>query len=334
MPRTARLDAPGGLHHLMIRGIERSTIFQDDRDRDHFLDRLGSLLVESATPCFAWALLPNHAHLLVRTGSVPLATLMRRLLTGYAVTYNRRHRRHGPLFQNRYKSILCQEDPYLLELVRYIHLNPLRAQIVPDLEGLEVFRYTGHPAVLGKRKNSWQDVDSILHLFDQKGTLARKRYRAFVHEGVEQGRRPDLVGGGLMRGLFGWAKTKASAQGFLRSKEDQRILGDERFAQEVLRASDEQLERAYRLRAKGYDLEKLAQRAANVCGMKPEEVWSAGKYSKTVQARSLLCYWAVRELGISATALARRLGLTQPAVSISVRRGGRIAKEKGLEVLE
>ena len=107
MPRKARLDAPGALHHIFVRGIERRKIFLDDIDRDNFLKRLDNVLSETATPCFAWALISNHAHLLPRTGTTAIATVMRRLLTGYAVSFNCRHRRHGQLFQNRYKSILC-----------------------------------------------------------------------------------------------------------------------------------------------------------------------------------------------------------------------------------
>ena len=124
MPRLARLDAPGVLHHIMIRGIERRKIFLNNKDREDFLERLSKLLPETKTACYAWVFIPNHAHFLFRTGLVPLATLMRRLLTGYAVGFNRRHNRNGHLFQNRYKSIVCQEDVYLKELVRYIHLNP------------------------------------------------------------------------------------------------------------------------------------------------------------------------------------------------------------------
>ena len=95
MPRKARIDAPGALHHIIVRGIERRRIFSDDQDRDNFVERLGNIVIESQTACFAWALIPNHAHILLRTGQTPLATVMRRLLTGYAVSYNRRHRRHG-----------------------------------------------------------------------------------------------------------------------------------------------------------------------------------------------------------------------------------------------
>jgi len=162
MPRKARIDASGALHHLIVRGIERRKIFQDDQDRDQFLDRLGNILTETGTACYAWALLANHAHLLLRTGRVPISTVMRRFLTGYAVTYNRRHHRHGQLFQNRYKSILCQEELYLLELVRYIHLNPLRAKVVSDLMGLDEYAYSGHSVLVGRRKNDWQAADYVL----------------------------------------------------------------------------------------------------------------------------------------------------------------------------
>ncbi|MBM4331217.1 MAG: transposase, partial [Deltaproteobacteria bacterium] len=136
MPRLARLDAPGVLHHLMIRGIERRKIFWNEQDREDFLDRLSRLLPETDTACYAWVFISNHAHFLFRSGQVPLATVMRRLLTGYAGSFNRRHKRRGHLFQNRYKSIVCQEDTYLRELVRYIHLNPIRAGIVATLSDL------------------------------------------------------------------------------------------------------------------------------------------------------------------------------------------------------
>jgi REP element-mobilizing transposase RayT len=153
MPRQPRLDAPGVLQHVMARGIERRKIFWDDKDRTFFLERLAVILEETQTQCYAWALIPNHFHLLLRTGLTPLSTVMRRLMTGYAVTFNIRHRRSGHLFQNRYKSVICEEDPYLLELIRYIHLNPLRAKLVEDLKALDKYPWSGHSAILGSRKN-------------------------------------------------------------------------------------------------------------------------------------------------------------------------------------
>jgi putative transposase len=156
MPRKARIDAPGALHHIICRGIEQRKIFDDDADRDNFLQRLAMILKETSTPCYAWALIPNHFHLLLRTGKVPISTVMRRLLTGYAVSFNRRHRRYGHLFQNRFKSILCQEDLYLKELVGYIHLNPLRARLVAELKELAKYPYAGHSVLMGKQIRDFQ----------------------------------------------------------------------------------------------------------------------------------------------------------------------------------
>ena len=333
MPRQARLDAAGALQHIIIRGIERQKIFRDDDDRAALLNRLGRVLTESGTPCYAWALMPNHAHFLLETGRVSLATVMRRVLTGYAVTFNLRHRRHGSLFQNRYKSILCEREPYLLELVRYIHLNPLRAQTVRDLDELDRYPYAGHSALMGKRVYDWQAVDEVLTRFARRAGAAREKYRAFVADGIARGRRPDLVGGGLIRSLGGWAAVQELRQGEpLRVKGDERILGESGFVLHALAMAEEQLKRREQLRRRGIDLSRVARRVADAFGVEPDSLFGPGKLRRMVPARSVFCYWAVRELGHSATTLARELGLTQPAVSIAVRRGERIVRERGLQL--
>ena len=191
------------MHHLIARGIGKRKIFDDDLDRNLFLERLGTILVETQTLCYAWALIPNHFHLLIRTGKVPVSTVMRRLLTGHAVTYNRRHRRWGHLFQDRYKSILCDEDPYFLELVRYIHLNPLRAGIVKEISQLDAYPFCGHSFVMGKFSNEWQDVKAVLQAFGSRAISASRCYGDFVAQGIEQGKRSDLIGGGLIRSMGG-----------------------------------------------------------------------------------------------------------------------------------
>ena len=150
MSRQPRLDVPGALHHVMGRGIERTDIFRTDRDRDDFLDRLADLCVEGNLIVYAWCLMLNHFHALVRTGRQPISRSMKKLLTGYVVNFNLRHRRTGHLFQNRYKSIICEDDPYLLELTRYIHLNPLRAGMVDNLEELDIYPWAGHSAIMAK----------------------------------------------------------------------------------------------------------------------------------------------------------------------------------------
>jgi len=162
MPRQPRLDAPTALHHVMVRGLERRAIFPDAPDRADFDTRLAAGAEHGALSVYAWALLPNHAHLLVRTGNRPLARSMRSLLTGYAGAFNRRHKRAGHLFQNRYKSIVVEAEPYLLELVRYLHLNPFRAHVVATLAALERYPWTGHSALLGTVPRAWQDTGTIL----------------------------------------------------------------------------------------------------------------------------------------------------------------------------
>jgi REP element-mobilizing transposase RayT len=309
MPRKARIDAPGALQHIIVRGIERRKIFYDNGDRNNFLERLEVVLTETSTPCFAWTLIPNHLHLLLRTGCTPIATVMRRLLTGYAVTFNRRHRRHGHLFQNRYKSILCQEDLYLLELVRYIHLNPLRAGIVKGLKELDRYPYCGHSVLMGKNKHEWQDTIYILRFYSSKHLTARRRYREYVAKGLGDGRRPELVGGGLVRSAGGWAVVKAMRRGLVRMKGDERILGGGDFVETVLKAAQENLDRKSQLEAAGYSFDWLVGRVARQLEIEPKEVLAPGKYAQNVNARSLLCYWGVRELGMTTVDLARRLNL-------------------------
>src|SRR5574337_1349977 len=174
MPRQPRLDAPGALHHVMARGIDRIKVFQTVDDRTDFVNRLAALCQAGQMVVYAWALMPNHFHLLVRTAKRPLFQSMRKLLTGDVVNFNRRHKRYGHLFQNRYKSIICEEQPYLLELVRYIHLNPLRAGLVPDLAGLDHYRWCGHSRLMGHRGEAWQDVAYVLGLFGGRVGQARR----------------------------------------------------------------------------------------------------------------------------------------------------------------
>jgi putative transposase len=329
MPRQSRIDAPGALHHIIARGINRRSIFDDDEDRDRFVARLGGLLIESETGCYAWALMPNHFHLLLRTGRVPMARVMRRLLTGHAVTYNLRHRRSGHLFQNRYKSILCQEDAYLLELVRYIHLNPLRAKVVDDLKALERYPYSGHGVILGRQELPWQETAAVLKRFDRKVGSARRAYRQFVTKGIEVGRRPELVGGGLVRSMGGWSEVRRLRKDKAYMKGDERILGDSDFVTEVLSSAEEEWKRTHALRTGGLDVDQVAHRVAEVLGMEMKAVWEPGRKAATVQARSLLCYWSARMLGVSMSALARRLGLSVTAVSKAVQRGAKIAEAGG-----
>ncbi len=335
MPRVARLDAPGVVHHVIFRGIERKKIFRTSADKEWFIQRLGQFLVASNTSCYAWALMDNHAHLLLRTGDVGLATLMRRLLTGYSGYFNRKYNRHGQLFQNRYKSIICQEDIYLKELVRYIHLNPLRAGIVRTMKQLDKYAYAGHSALIGEKAYTWQQTGYVVNMFGKKVQMARKQYSQFIAQGIEHGRRPELVGGGLIRSMGGWdAVKKIRLQGQDRVKSDVRILGDSDFVEQVLSRAEETCRRGYELKRRGYDIDKIERRVAEVMGLPAEEVRKKGRDRRRVEARSLAIYWAVHELGVSGTALAERYGLTQPAIVFACRRGEQTAAELKCKLLD
>jgi hypothetical protein len=255
---------------------------------------------------------------------------MRRLLTGYAVSFNRRHRRHGHLFQNRYKSILCQEDAYLLELVRYIHLNPLRAGIVSDIKKLNRYRYSGHAPLMGNRPNDWQDTGYVLGHFGKGLSGARKKYAEFVEDGIAQGKREDLTGGGLIRSAGGWKEVAALRRMETQQHSDERILGDSDFVENVLKQAAENLERKHHYSRQGINFESMLQNVAQLYDLHPEDLRGNGKQPLRVQARSVLCYWAVRELGYSVTSVAAKLGLTQTAASRAVYRGERLVRENNL----
>ncbi len=332
MPRQARIDAPGALHHVIGRGVDRTTIFRDKKDHRLFLDRLGTLLDETKTACYAWALMPNHFHLLLRTGTDPLSSVMRRLMTGHAVNFNLRHDRRGHLFQNRYKSILCQEDAYFLELVRYIHLNPLRAGLVGDMNDLDRYPFSGHAVIMGNVMESWQDTEEVLSYFDTQQGPARRSYRDFVARGIEQERREDLTDGGLVRNHGEWMPVRKLREAGLRTGGDQRMLGDSDFVERMLATADEEFNRRHALKSRGITVDAVAARVASLLDMKVQDIWLPGRYQRTVTARSLVCYVAVRELGETMRSLAGRFGISTVAVSKAVARGAKILEEKGISI--
>jgi len=289
----------------MVRGLERRVIFRDDLDRADFVDRLAALAEAGALTVYAWALLPNHAHLLVRTGTRPLARSMRALLTGYAGAFNRRYKRIGHLFQNRYKSIVVEEEPYLLELVRYLHLNPFRAKVVPDLRRLDRFPWTGHSALLGTTPRPWQDTETILAQFGPTLHRARHAYRTFIAEGLPQGRRPELQGGGLLRSQGGWAAVAALRRGREAFLGDERVLGDSAFVEQLRRAA----ERAEAPRPDQLPLDALMARVCAQVGIASAALTAGGRTVQASQARAGIAYLWLTVLGHPGRPLAPVLGV-------------------------
>lgn len=314
MPRLARLDIAGLLQHVIVRGIERRDIFNDDHDRQRFVDRFISLLSETGVRCFAWALLTNHFHLLLMPTSTPLSSFMRRLLTGYAVSFNRHNKRSGHLFQNRYKSIVCEEESYLLELVRYIHLNPLRAGMVSSLDELDQYPWSGHAVLLGNRCLDQQETNSILERFGNRLTTARCNYRQFVSEGIKDGHRHELVGGGLKRSQGERASNEYESY-------DERILGGGDFV--------DGLRQKVMLRDKmkrAVTLARLVEAVSATLELDPDAVRKPSKSRAPAAARGIVCHLAIFELGYTGSEVGKYLHLGASGVSLAAKRGEKVLK--------
>lgn len=314
MPRRARLDAPGILHHVMVRGIEGCPIFRDDQDREDFISRIRQRVKKTGTKILAWVLMSNHVHLLIFSGPRGISEFMRSLLTGYAIRYNLKYQRSGHLFQNRYKSIVCEEDPYLLELVRYIHLNPLRAGIVRSVDELEGFPWCGHGALTGKRMNDWQETEYVLVRFGEEKRKAIRGYRRFVEEGEKQGRRLDLVGGGLIRSLGGWSQVLSLRDAKEEIKHDARILGGDDFVNDILREADRCLRRQLKVGGRKRSIDQVIKTMCEEEGIKEEELRNGGQRRRVSQLRTRVSYHLSRELGIPMAEIARHVGVCASAV--------------------
>jgi putative transposase len=322
MPRQARLDAPGTLHHVMIRGIERSSIFKDDQDRQGFVSRVGVLAQETGTRILAWALMRNHVHLLLFSGPPGISKFMRRLLTGYALRYNRRHRRNGHLFQNRYKSIICEEETYLLELVRYIHLNPMRAGQVKSMEELDQYPWSGHWVIMGKGKNDWQERDYVLQQFHEKEGKAIRDYREFMEEGKDQGRRPELVGGGLIRSLGGWSQVLPVGSSRERMEHDDRILGNGDFVAEIIREAEEQARRYLRDSELKTSIEKAIKEICHKEGVAEQEMRVGVRTRKHSRVRAKISHHLTHAFGVSQAEIARQMGVCTSAIAKALQKIG------------
>ena len=271
---------------------------------------------------------------------------MRRLMTGYAVTFNKRHKRSGYLFQNRYKSVVCEEDPYLLELMRYIHLNPLRAGLVCDLKELDKYPWTGHSAILGRSKNllipahannsqpsaksssakdqeslAEKTIEDVLLHFGETKRVARRRYREFVKKGIDQGRRPELQGGGLVRSAGGNKAGLLGRKKGAREKGDHRILGSGDFVNEALIKAGEEWESQTGLRP---SLEALINSVSEAFDLSSQQLKSRSRRKPILDARSVLARVAVRNHGYKGIEVAEALSLSPSSVSRIVESGENI----------
>ena len=315
MPRQARLDFPGTLHHVICRGIEKRDIFADDNDRDNFVERMGKLAEQTGTAIYAWALMRNHAHILIRSGPGGISDFMRKLLTGYAISYNRRHNRHGYLFQNRYKSIICEEESYLLELVRYIHLNPVRAGVTRTLDELDAYPYSGHSVMVGKTVHKWQARDFVLRQFGDKEGRAKKQYGIFIEAGIGQGHRPELVGGGLVRSQGGWAQVISMRRRREAEKSDERILGGGDFVERIVSEAEERQNRQLTGASALREVKETIRSMCDEEGIIVTELKGGSRRRQISRIRKRIARELIERYGIPMAMVARETGVTTTAIS-------------------
>ena len=322
MPRQARLDVPGALHHIMVRGIDKSKIFKDDEDKARFLERLGQTVEEGNSSVYAWVLMDNHVHLLFKSGKDGISTVMRKLLTWYAQYFNRKHRRSGHLFENRYKSILCDEDNYLLALIRYIHLNPLRAKQVETIEQLDRYPWTGHKTIIGKTKYSWMDVDRVLSEFGSTRRKAMSAYRRFIQEGLSQGRLPELTGGGLIRSKGGWSQVLSARRSGRKEEFDERILGSGDFVNSILKEAEAKAKHQLKLRRSGKTLAGIVAEECKRERVNPNELNGGGRRRKISSLRATIAKRGRDELGLSLAEIARHVGVNTSSIRKAIMKLG------------
>jgi putative transposase len=293
MARKPRLEVEGGLYHLITRGVDRRDIFHSPEDHQKFLALLAVQKTKLPFYLYAYCLMTNHVHLLIERMTDDVGRIMQRVLTGYGQYYNRKYRRTGHLLQGRHRAILCQSDPYLAELVRYIHLNPVRAKMV---EKPEDYPFSSHRAYVGLEPKGIVDVDPVLRRFGPRKAAARERFAKHVAAGSELGHRDELY------------ETTGG------------VLGSEEFVDSMIHRMGEYdvhtaaVRRNARSKIGDFRPDVLKAAVEVVCGIPWNRFSGAAKNPELVSARELSIV-AGRKLGATTTKLSLMLGISSPSVS-------------------
>lgn len=298
MARRPRLFAPGLLYHVIARGNQRQATFLRDVDYDAYLHRLELYRARYGVSLHAYCLMPNHVHLLARTGTSPLAKFMQGLQQSYTQWFNRAHEKVGHVFQGRYRAIVCDSDEYLVTLVRYIHLNPVRAGLAsrPDL-----YRYSGHRALLTGQSSALLDPEPVLRLLG-----GPDGYERFTREGAGEGHQARLY-----------------------ETRDQQVLGDQTFADRVTRKAGREATPPSR-----EPLGEALSRLETALGLGTGVVEGRDRRHDVAAARGLLALVLVRCRGYRLTDVARLLGRDPATLSVTVGRlARRLAGDEGLAAM-
>ena len=313
MPHKKKITIPGSIVHIMAKGISGIDIFLDEDDRRVFLEFLSAGILQNGYQCYGWALLTNHYHLLLRCSENPLDGLMRRLNSKYARYCNRKRERHGYLFQDRYKSILSQDQRYLEELVRYIHLNPFRAGICKTIDDLDRYPWCGHAVLLGHTTNAFQTTDAVLRRFGSTVEEARKRYREYLLKGIDSIDDDWLV------------STVRKCNDGLEERNNPHcwVIGDREFVISVMKKHEQRLRIAKSAREQ-WSLDAVAQKIADDHGISIEALKKGNRSTISSIAKKKFAFLCCRVFRFPVARVADYLGLSSPAVSWAINKGSEL----------
>ncbi len=303
MPRKRRIALPGEVHHVISRGLDGATIFADDTDRKRFVSTLGRILSQEQCLCYAWSLMSNHYHLVLRPTAFNLARVMRRLNGSYARYFNRRHQRRGYLFQDRYKSLATQDFRYFRELIRYVHLNPIRAGTVKNLSALERYPWCGQAAMVGKTGEPWHSSSEALKRFGGSTASARAAYLAFLREGLLKDE--TTVGDDFAPEVVDSVAAAAS---------DKRCVGEESFVRRILERAEKDLLSGMRRRKSRPPLQAVLKGAAQNFAIAEGSMMVRGRNNARSEARRAFCASARDVYGYTIREIAAFLGVNPSSV--------------------
>jgi len=320
MPRKARINNPGLTHHIMARTFNDLLLFGDNDDRNFYLSCLSRRIKETGFICYAWVLMDTHVHLLLRTTEQQLWHLMKPLNSDYAHYYNKRYQRRGPLFSDRFKSIATQDQYYLEQIIRYIHLNPIRAGICKTVNQLDHYPWSGHRMIMKNDTGGFQEIRQVLKRFGKNTEEGKKRYREFIEEGITTTLEEDLL-----------SPLRASNMG----KQDKDtsgywVIGDVEFQRSILKKDAQNRIMLAQYKKQGISLKDVLTVTAEEMGIDEQLILHQSKRTPQANARMIFCYLA-RELGFPTRETGDFLSIRQAAVSHAARHGAVIAKKENIK---
>jgi len=292
--RKPRIEYPGALYHVIARGNNRDAIFYSKDNYVYYLGKVRSAKEKYSFCLFSFCLMPNHIHLLIQTQGAPLSRIMISIQTAYARYFNKRYKRVGHVFQNRYKAILCDADSYLLELIRYIHLNPVRAGIV-DLP--QNYPWSSHRDYTEDLNRGLVDKDLILPMFSKRKAKATRLFSKFALEKLGEDKREDLY-----------------------EVKDQRFLGDEEFIENLSQKFDDLRRKKFNLKRRAIvDLKNILTSVAKISGVSETDILSKDQSRETAFARHIFMYVAKEEFDFKGKQIAEFTGRDNSCISHAIK---------------